>query len=268
MITVSRRCLATQLYFSYVVTHFCVSFLFTCSPSSTSDLFGLVAAITDLQENRMKLNTILHALLPREDKFFTYFENDSENLLAAATVFKELMSNAVSKKGRVEKIRKIEDLEHKGDEITHQIFSGLGSTFITPLDREDIHELASKLDDILDYLQGAATRILLYRVGKISSEQERLAGLIYQQVSELHKIIPRLQNFKNAVSIRDSLVRINSIENEADDLFERAIARLFETCKDPIKLIKEKELLVSLETATDQCEDAANVIESILVKNV
>jgi len=215
----------------------------------------------------MKLDSILHALLPKDDKFFRYFEKDVENLLAAAKVFKELMSNAMSKEERAQKIKKIEELEHHGDETTHMIYSDLGSTFITPFDREDIHELASKLDDILDYIQGAATRIVLYRVETISPEQERLASMIYDAVFELSKAIPNLRDLKNVDSIRESLVRINSIENEADDLFERAIANLFDTCKDPILLIKSKELLVSLETATDQCEDAANVIESIIVKN-
>jgi predicted phosphate transport protein (TIGR00153 family) len=215
----------------------------------------------------MRLDTLLHALLPREEKFFRYFENDVDNLLAAARIFVELMSNEITKEERAQKIKRIEELEHKGDEITHQIFHAVGATFITPFDREDIHALASKIDDILDYLQGAATRIVLYGVKKISPEQERLAALVHDQVVELHKAVKNLHDFKHAAAIRESLVRINSIENEADDLFERAIAELFDTCDDPIKLIKSKELLVSLETATDQCEDAANVIESILVKN-
>lgn len=215
----------------------------------------------------MKIDSILQALLPKDDKFFNFFERDVDNLLAAAKVFKELMSNSISKEERAQKIKRVEELEHKGDEITHMIYSDLGSTFITPFDREDIHELASKLDDILDYLQGAATRIVLYRVDTISVEQERLATMIHDSVVELHKAIPSLRDLKHVATIRESLVRINSIENEADDLFERAIANLFDTCKDPIQLIKSKELLVSLETATDQCEDAANVIESIIVKN-
>lgn len=215
----------------------------------------------------MKLDAILKALIPKDDKFFRYFEKDVENLMAAAKVFRDLMSNAISREERAQKIKRIEELEHLGDELSHQIFSELGSTFITALDREDIHLLASKLDDILDFIQGAATRLILYRVETISREQERLAQMIYDQVVELSKAISSLRDMRQAESIRESLVRINSLENEADDLFERAIADLFEHCKDPIQLIKTKELLVSLETATDQCEDAANVIESIIVKN-
>lgn len=214
----------------------------------------------------MKLDGFLHALLPKDDKFFNYFEKDVDNLLNAARVFRDLMSNSMSKEERAQKIKRIEELEHQGDEVTHKIFSELGSTFLTPFDREDIHALASKLDDILDFIQGAATRLVLYRVEVISPEQERLAGMIFDSVYELHKAIPLLRDLSDLAKIRESLVRINSIENEADDLFERAIAGLFETCKDPILLIKTKEVLVSLETATDQCEDAANVIESIMVK--
>ena len=215
----------------------------------------------------MKIDAILHALLPKDDSFFTLFEKDSGNLLVAASTFRDLMTNRISKEERAQKIRKIEEIEHRGDEITHQIFKALGTTFITPFDREDIHILASKLDDILDYIQGAANRIVLYRVDTISPESERLAGLVYDGVVELNKAIPMLRDLRNSDAINESLVKINSMENEADDLFERAIANLFDTCTDPIQLIKLKELLVSLETATDQCEDAANAIESILVKH-
>jgi predicted phosphate transport protein (TIGR00153 family) len=215
----------------------------------------------------MKIDAILHALLPKDDNFFNLFEKDAGNLLIAASTFRDLMSNSISKEERGQKIRKIEEIEHRGDEITHQIFKALGTTYITPFDREDIHILASKLDDILDYIQGAATRIVLYRVDTISPESEKLAALVYDAVVELNKAIPLLRDLRHAEKINESLVKINSMENEADDLFERAIANLFDTCKDPIQLIKLKELLVSLETATDQCEDAANAIESILVKN-
>ncbi len=215
----------------------------------------------------MNLDRILHVLLPKHDQFYDFFEKDVENLLSAATLFSELMVNTMSPEERVFKIRRIEELEHRGDELTHQIFSEVGSNFITPIDREDVHALASALDEVLDYLKGAATRIVLYRVTQIPAEATRLASLILDQVRELHKAIGLLRDLRNVEAIRECLVRINSVENEADDLFEMAIAQLFETCKDPILLIKTKELYVSLETATDQCEDAANVIETIIVKN-
>lgn len=215
----------------------------------------------------MNLDAILHKLLPKDDKFLKYFEQDVNNLLNASRVFKDLMSNSISPEERKEKIKEIERLEHLGDEMTHRVFSELSSTFITPFDREDIHELASKLDDILDFIHGAATRIVLYRVETVTPEMARLASMIHDQIVQLNNAIPHMRNLKNVEEIRSALVKINSIENEADDLFERAIAQLFDTCKDPILLIKQKELLVSLETATDKCEDAANAIETIIVKN-
>jgi len=215
----------------------------------------------------MKLDAILHVLVPKDDTFFVLFEKDSDNLLLAARIFKELMAEQTSREERAQKIRRVEELEHRGDEITHQIYSALGTTFITPYDREDIHALASTLDDILDYIKGASSRIVLYRVKKVTPEMERLAVMIYESVEQLNTAIGLLRNLKNAAAIKECLVRVHSIENEADDLFERAIASLFEDEDDPIQLIKNKELLVSLETATDQCEDVANVIETIIVKN-
>ncbi len=215
----------------------------------------------------MRLDGILRFLLPKDEKFLKLFIKDVENLVTAATLFKEAMACGISSQERAQKIRKLEELEHKGDEITHHILSELSLTFITPLDREDIHALATTLDDILDYIQGTGHRMILYQIESITPEEERLARLIYEQVLELNKAIPLLHQLKKADTIKDALVKINSIENEADDVFERAIADLFRNCKDPIELIKVKELLVSLETATDQCEDAANVIESIMIKN-
>jgi hypothetical protein len=215
----------------------------------------------------MKFDRILHALLPKHDHFYDYFERDVENLHQAATTFRDLMHNGISPEERAQKIRRVEELEHKGDDITHNIFSEVGTNFITPIDREDIHALASALDEVLDYLKGASTRIVLYRVLTIPPEATKPAELILLQVSELHKAIHLLRDFHNVDAMRECLVRINSLENEADDIFERAIAGLFDSCTDPILLIKTKELYVSLETATDQCEDAANVIETIIAKN-
>jgi len=215
----------------------------------------------------MKLDSLIQAMLPKDRKFFEFFEKDVANLLAAAEILRDLMSPSMPMDQRLQKIRKVDELEHKGDELTHAIFRYLQSTFITPFDREDIHTLASKLDDILDFINGAANRVALYKVDVITPGQEALAGYVLAAVQELHHAIEHLSNLKFATTIRERLVRIHSIENEADDLFERTIGSLFETCTDPILLIKNKEILVSLETATDQCEDAANVIESILVKN-
>jgi len=168
---------------------------------------------------------------------------------------------------REELIRQIDKLENKGDEITHQIYLELGKNFITPFDREDIHLLASAIDDVADNIQGAANRMSLYRIDDFTDHIKKLSDLILQGSAELEKAIRELRDLKNVRAIADSCIRINSIENQADNVFDRAVADLFLYEKDAIRLIKYKEILSSLETATDMCEDAANVMESILVKN-
>jgi len=216
----------------------------------------------------MKLDFILKKMLPKDDKFFILFQEDVENVLNASRIFKQAMSRELSKEERLQKMRKLEEVEHRGDEITHRIFEALATSFITPLDREDIHSLASKLDDIVDYLQVCANQIILYKIKSVSVEQEKLARIVFKQAEQLHQAIQLLHDLKNASQIKACLVTVNSLENEADDIFERAIADLFENCQDPIHLIKVKGLLENMELATDKCEDAANVIESILVKNI
>lgn len=168
---------------------------------------------------------------------------------------------------RTSLIRQIEKLEHTGDEITHQIFNEVSRTFITPFDREDIQHLASGLDDIIDYIHGSAKRIELYKVETIHPSMIKLSELILQCAEELNGAIQSLRSMNNMIKIREALVRVNSIENHADDIFDNAVARLFEDEKDAIQIIKIKEVLSALETATDMCEDVANVIESVIVKH-
>jgi predicted phosphate transport protein (TIGR00153 family) len=167
---------------------------------------------------------------------------------------------------RIEMIRLIEKLEHKGDEITHTIFSELATTFITPFDREDIQYLASGLDDIIDYIHGSAKRIELYKIDPIHPSMVKLAELIQQCAKELNEAVGSLRSMRNMTKIRESLVKVNSIENHADDLFDNAVARLFEDEKNAVEIIKIKEVLSALETATDKCEDVANTIETIILK--
>jgi uncharacterized protein len=164
-------------------------------------------------------------------------------------------------------VREIQDLEHVGDEITHLLFTELSNNFITPFDREDIHMLASALDDIADFINGAASRISLYKFNDTDPVISTLVGVLNRQTTEIHQAVANLKNMKNAQRVREAIIRINDLENEADSIFELAIARLFSEETDPIALIKKKEILSVIETATDKCEDVANVIESILVKN-
>jgi predicted phosphate transport protein (TIGR00153 family) len=215
----------------------------------------------------MSLNSLFQYFVPKDKKvFFPLFEQAASNVVAMATILVETV-NSENPATREELIRQIDKLENKGDEITHQIYLELGKNFITPFDREDIHQLASAIDDVADNIQGAANRMGLYRIDDFNEHIKKLSELILHGSAELAKAIRELKDLKNVRSIADSCIRINSIENQADNVFDRAVADLFLYEKDAIRLIKYKEILSSLETATDMCEDAANVMESILVKN-
>ncbi|MFN8712382.1 MAG: DUF47 domain-containing protein [Bacteroidota bacterium] len=208
---------------------------------------------------------ILQLLVPKDRKFFPLFEQATQNLIKASKVLNEMVTTPVSDR-RKELIKEIEHLEHTGDNITHMIFNELSRNFITPFDREDIHALTSAIDDVLDFIHGSSKRIELYRVEVLDESVVKLAEIILKGSLELNVAVVNLKNMKNLDAIKESCVKINSLENEADDVFNRSIASLFETEKDAIQIIKIKELLSALETATDKCEDAANVIQSILIK--
>jgi predicted phosphate transport protein (TIGR00153 family) len=214
----------------------------------------------------MSTNNIFQYFIPKDKKFFPLFEQDSANLIKLGEKLVEAV-NTEDLDARFELFKDIEDLEHVGDEITHQIHLELSKNFITPFDREDIHHLASAIDDIADYIHGSASRMKLYKVTLITPPIKELAALVLQGCQELDKAVRELRNLKNIRTIADSCVRINSIENKADSVFDNAVGELFDNEKDAIILIKYKEVLSALETATDMCEDAANVLESILVKH-
>jgi len=214
----------------------------------------------------MRLNQLIKSLLPRHENFFELFEEDAQNLKDTGSALQEVVRLRHNHE-RTEKISRIEALEHKGDEITHRIFSELSSTFITPFDREDIHSLASDIDDILDYIQGAAKRITLYGIDEFPAEGVALVDTLRQAIDELAAAVPLLRDMSNKDQVLGASVRINSLENQADDIFDNAIACLFKKSMNPIELIKIKEILVGLETASDKCEDAANTLESIILKN-
>ncbi|MEH6304787.1 DUF47 family protein [Olivibacter sp. CPCC 100613] len=214
----------------------------------------------------MSLNSIFQYFVPKDKKFFPLFEQASTNLIDIAQALHEAV-NTDDIEQRKLLYKKVKDLEHKGDEITHQIHLELGKNFITPFDREDIHTLASALDDIADYIFDSANRMELYHVDIITEPIRELANLIVEAVTALSKGMHELRNLKNVRSIADACVRVNSVENKADYVYNKAIGDLFLYEKDAITLIKYKEVLATLETATDMCEDVANVLESILVKN-
>lgn len=215
----------------------------------------------------MSLNSIFQYFVPKDKKiFFPLFEQAAANVVAMATILVEAV-NSNSADTREELFKQIDKLENKGDEITHQVHLELGKNFITPFDREDIHALSSAIDDVADYIQGAANRMSLYRIDDYNEHIRKLSELTLQASIDLEKAVRELKDLKNVRNIADSCIRINSVENQADYVFDRAVADLFLYEKDAIRLIKYKEILSALETATDMCEDAADVMESILVKN-
>lgn len=213
----------------------------------------------------MNLNKVFSYFIPKDRVFYDLFIKDAQNLVAVSEVFVELV-NATTPTQREELAKKIADLEHVGDDITHNIFTALSTNFITPFDREDIHYLATSLDDIVDFIHGSATRLILYRVEECTPAMKKLAEILVKQTKEIDIAIQNMRGMDNIVRIREALVRINSLENNADDVFDEAVSNLFLMERDAVKIIKVKEVLSNMETATDKCEDVANVIESIIIK--
>ena len=160
----------------------------------------------------------------------------------------------------------IEDQEHVNDDLTHKVFTELGRNFITPFDREDIHYLASALDDIADYIYASAKKINFYKINPNDTGIQKMADLIEQGTEQIRLAVRELRNMKDMRKITDALVKVNSIENQADDIFDMSIDRLFNTEPDAKEVIKKREIYQVMEIVTDKCEDAANVIESIIIK--
>lgn len=213
----------------------------------------------------MRLDRILQALLPHDEQFFVLFEESTRNIVLASETM--LKFPAATPDERVAIAEHIKTLEHIGDSVTHRIYSELNGTFVTPIDPEDIHLLASSLDDILDNIDGGAGRFVLYKIKDCPPEMIKLIECLHSSVTELEKGVHLLRKLTNHTELRSVIERVNEFENLADNIFDRAIANLFDRAGDPIEVIKMKEIFVSLETATDRCEDAANVLETILIKH-
>jgi predicted phosphate transport protein (TIGR00153 family) len=200
-------------------------------------------------------------LIPRETKFFRMFADVSQNVIEGARLLQDILKNPANLGDRLEKLQAI---EHRGDDMTHAIITTLNQTFITPFDREDIHRLTSSLDDVLDYVNSAGMRLRLYRIDAPPPVAAELAGLIVEQSEELAQGVSLLEQNQRVL---EHCVEVHRLENEADRVSRNAIAELFDYEKDPIRLIKMKELYEVLETATDKAEDAANVLEAVALKS-
>jgi predicted phosphate transport protein (TIGR00153 family) len=213
----------------------------------------------------MGINSIMKIFLPKDRIFFQLFESVAEELVKMGNKLNDVVNEPDFDK-RAQLINQIEDMEHINDDYTHRIFTELGKNFITPFDREDIHYLATSLDDIADYIYSSAKKINFYRVNPNDTGMQKMAELIASGCKQVHKAVTELRNMKNMRQITDALVAINSIENQADDVFDMSIERLFATEPDAKEVIKKREIYQVMEIVTDKCEDAANVIESIIVK--
>ena len=213
----------------------------------------------------MAVNSILKFFLPKDKVFFQLFESVAESVTQMAEKLKEVVQEKEFSKREI-LIKEIEDLEHINDEYTHRIFTELGRNFITPFDREDIHYLATSLDDICDYIYSAAKKINFYKVNPDDATFKKMADLILSSCTEVRKAVVELRDMKNIRKITDAMVAINSIENQADDVFDMSIEALFENEPDAKEVIKKREIYQVMEIVTDKCEDAANVIESIIIK--
>lgn len=213
----------------------------------------------------MAINSILKFFLPKDKVFFHLFESVAETVVQMAGKLKEVVHEKDFEKREI-LIKEIEDLEHVNDDHTHRLFTELGRNFITPFDREDIHYLATSLDDICDYIYSSAKKINFYKVNPDDSTFHKMADLILSSCTEVRKAVIELRDMKNLRKITDAMVAINSFENQADDVFDMSIERLFETEPDAKEVIKKREIYQVMEIVTDKCEDAANVIESIIIK--
>ena len=210
----------------------------------------------------MGFGNILRAFQPKDKVFFVLFNKVADNLVEMSDFFHKGIQEFDQNDETF--IQKISDYEHKNDDYTHQIFVELGQNFITPFDREDISNLAVRLDDIADYLYASAKYIYLYKTPE-TSEYADFTLLIHKACIEIKKAIEALQDFKDPAGVKEACIKINSYENIADDVQSQALMRLFET-NDPILIIKVKSVLNYLEEVTDKAEDVANILENIIIK--
>jgi predicted phosphate transport protein (TIGR00153 family) len=206
-------------------------------------------------------DTGVFRILPREEKFFDLFEQQSSHIVSAARVLEELTVNYADAKAAAQKIK---DLEHAGDSLTHEIVRRLNTTFITPIDREDIYAMAGRLDDVLDLIDAVADRLALYKIAAPTEGCVAMAKIIVKTAEETDRAVRCLRTL--SAYYHKHAVEVNRLENEADRLLRDQLAGLFEGSTDAIEVIKWKELYETMESVTDRCEDVVNVIEGIILK--
>lgn len=204
------------------------------------------------------------SFLPRGGNFFALFESSAQNMVKAAQKLKELVDNW---ENPGDKLAEITEIEHEGDTITHQIMDQLHRTFVTPFDREDIAILAHSMDDVTDFIHAAVDAMVIYKVAQPSERARELSDTIVQATAELEKAMPKLRQQKGLKDLLENCVEINRLENVADQIFRSAMAELFDDTTDVAELIKWREIYEHMESATDRCEDVANILEGVAIKN-
>lgn len=200
---------------------------------------------------------------PKEIDFFEIFEKAATNLVKATSLLVSLLENFDNIEARA---KEIYELEQDGDMLTHDIMKKLNRTFITPIDREDIHSLASSMDDILDLIWGGVDRLVVFKITSPTQEVIEIAKDLHKTTEVVQKTINELRS-KNYSHVQEHCIEINRLENRIDRIFRDALGKLFDDIKDPLLIIKWKEIYEHLEDASDRCEDVANVLESIVLKN-
>ena len=203
-------------------------------------------------------------VIPKERIFFDLFEKAAANAHECTTLLVEFLDRFDDLPARA---RKVKDLEHVGDELTHETIERLNQTFITPLDREDIHELICRIDDIIDLIDTAVARMHLYKIDKPTDDAKALAKVLVDATKIITELLPKMRSMKLSSTLLQHCIEIHTKENEGDRIEQHALAALFENGHDPIFIIKWKDIYEELEASTDRCEDVANVIEGIVLKN-
>jgi predicted phosphate transport protein (TIGR00153 family) len=202
--------------------------------------------------------------LPKDKRFYDLLHQGSKNLVDAGEVLLDLMEHYQNVEMKTERLR---ELEHNGDAITHEIMALLHKTFVTPIEREDIALLAQRMDDVIDFIEGATTAMRIYRVSGPTAKSRDLADVVRLMTIKVEQAIAHLRGHRNLREILPHCVELNRLENVADDLFRSATAELFEDTDSAAEIIKWREIYDHLEAATDRCEDVANVLEGIVLRH-
>jgi predicted phosphate transport protein (TIGR00153 family) len=213
-----------------------------------------------------KADSMIRFLLPREERFHELLARDTDNLMAAARLFSEI-AHTTSLEDRRVKMVQLRAIEHEGDMITKSVFEALGATFLTPFDRDDIQSIAVDLDNVLDNLESAAAYLVLFELAEAPDALRQFSEILVELVAQMAEATRLFWEAKNHPQVHERIVRVSELENQADQLYNTVIADLFKSGRNPIDIMKWKEVYQGLEEACDACRDYSNIIASVMIKN-